>query len=81
MNACLKKPCDQANFNQKGNQMKNGYTPRQYAHSLAIDALKDALKNRFGELNGLAPAEEIKTKHQFQLLIESLADEAMLDIS
>ena len=61
--------------------MRNGYTPRQYAHSLAIDALKDALKNRFGELNGLTASEEIKAKHQLQLLIETLADEAMLDVS
>jgi hypothetical protein len=61
--------------------MKIGYTPRQYAHALAIDALKNAIANRFGELDDLTPAEEEKTKHQLNLLMSTLADKAKLEIT
>jgi len=33
--------------------MKNGYTPTEYAHSVAIDALIDALHNRNGDFDDL----------------------------
>ena len=61
--------------------MNNGYTPRQYAHSLAIDALKNAYANKFGELDDLTPAEAEKAKLHIKLLMFMLADEAMLDVS
>ena len=59
--------------------MKNGYTPRQYAFALAIDALRNASLNRFGELDELNPTEQIKTKYQIQLLIEALAEKTKLE--
>jgi len=61
--------------------MKNGYTPRQYAHALAIDALKNAYKNTFGELDDLPSAEAEKAKLHIKLLMFMLADEAKLDVS
>jgi hypothetical protein len=61
--------------------MKNGYTPRQYAHAMAIDALNNAWQNKFGELDGLTPSEERETKIHLKLLMFVLADEAKLDVS
>ncbi len=61
--------------------MKNGYTPRQYAHALAIDALKNAYTNKFGELDVLTPAESKKAQLHIKLLMFMLADEAKLDVS
>ena len=61
--------------------MKNNYTPREYAHTLAIDALNSAHTNKFGELDGLTPSEVEATKRQMTVLIVRLADEAKLDIT
>ena len=61
--------------------MKNNYTPREYAHTLAVDALLSAHANRFGELDGLTSSEVEATKRQMTVLIVRLADEAKLDIT
>lgn len=61
--------------------MKNDYTPREYAHTLAIDALHQAHTNKFGELDGLTSSEVEATKRQLSALIVRLADEAKLDIT
>jgi hypothetical protein len=61
--------------------MRNGYTPRQYAHALAIDALKNAHQNKFGELDDLTPAEQREAKNHLELLMSTLADKAKLEIT
>lgn len=59
--------------------MKNKYTPKEYAHAIAVDALIHALQNKFGELDDLTPADRVNLKVQLRRLIERLADEAKLD--
>jgi hypothetical protein len=59
--------------------MKNGYTPRQYAHALAIDALMSAVKNRQGELDDLEPHEVNKVQDALLKIKERLAERANLD--
>jgi hypothetical protein len=59
--------------------MKNKYTPKEYAHALAIDALIHALQNKFGELDDLTPADRVNLKVEMRRLVERLADEAKLD--
>ena len=61
--------------------MNNGYTPRQYAYSLAIDALTSAVKNRQGELDDLEPHEVTKVQDAILTLKERLAERANLDIA
>ena len=61
--------------------MNNGYTPRQFAHALAIDALNSAVKNRQGELDDLAPHEITKVQDALLKLREVLAERAALDVS
>lgn len=61
--------------------MINGYTPRQYAHSLAIDALISAVKNRQGELDDLEPHEVTKVQDAILKLKDVLAERSALDVS
>lgn len=61
--------------------MNNGYTPRQFAHALAIDALMSAVKNRQGELDDLAPHEVIKVQDALLRLRDMLAERSALDVS
>ena len=60
--------------------MKNGYTPKEFAYSIAIDALVDTLQNKFGALDDLTPADRVNVKVQLNRLIETLADKAKLDV-
>ena len=59
--------------------MNNGYTPRQFAHALAIDALVSAVKNRQGELDDLEPHEVTRVQDAILKLKERLAERANLD--
>jgi hypothetical protein len=59
--------------------MKNQYTPKEYAFSIAVDSLMSAYTNRLGELDGLTPSEQNKTKAQILKLIQKLANQASLD--
>lgn len=59
--------------------MKNGFTPREYAHALAIDALSNAYHNSLGELDELSPAEQEAARNAILRLHDSLADKAKLD--
>lgn len=65
----------------KGNQMINGYTPRQYAYSLAIDGLSYAFDSRFGELEDLPRAEIEKVRLAIIKLKAELAAKGKLDIT
>ena len=60
--------------------MKNGYTPREFAHSIAVDALLLAIRNTSGELDGLTPSERSKAIEQLSKLRVQLADKAHLDL-
>jgi hypothetical protein len=59
--------------------MKNGYTPREFAHSIAVDALRDAYLNRLGDLEGLTPAQVVKARAAIVRLHDALAAAAKLD--
>lgn len=59
--------------------MKNGFTPRQYAYTVATDALFYAEHNRFGELDELTPAERLAVIDQLQKLRAALQTKARLD--
>lgn len=59
--------------------MKNGYTPRQHAYAIAIDALRNAYENKFGELDDLTPSEKEKTKLQIFKLASALAETTRLE--
>lgn len=61
--------------------MNNGFTPKQYASSLAITALRQAFHNRSGELDDLTPSERVATRDQIRKLVETLALQANLDIA
>jgi hypothetical protein len=60
--------------------MKNGYTPRQYAYAVAIDALKEAFDDRFDELANLPESERQAARQAIIKLKNQLADRAKLDI-
>jgi hypothetical protein len=60
--------------------MKNGYNSKEYAYTLAIDALQNAHSNKFGELDGLSDPDIEKVRHQLELLRIRLADHVKLDI-
>ena len=60
--------------------MKNEYTPKQYALTIAIDSLVSAIQNRQGELDDLTPKERTETIHHMTNLIESLATKGKLDV-
>lgn len=60
--------------------MKNGFTPKEYAYSVAIDALHRAMHNMMDELYGL---NETEKKHAIKHMIKlqaKLADTVKLDI-
>jgi hypothetical protein len=59
--------------------MKNGYTPRQFAYAIAIDALRHAFENKFGELDDLTPSEKEKTKLHIFKLASALAETTKLE--
>jgi hypothetical protein len=61
--------------------MNNGYTPRQFAHALAIDALVSAVKNRQGELDDLEPHEVVRVQDALLKLKDVLAERAALDVA
>lgn len=63
------------------NPMSNGYSPREYAHEIAISGLLNAYKNRNGELEELNPIEKIRAKKRFVELAQKLADAANLDLT
>jgi hypothetical protein len=63
------------------NPMSNGYSPREYAHEIAITGLLNAYKNRNGELEGLTPKEQDKAKKRFVELASKLAAAANLDMT
>lgn len=63
------------------NPMSNGYSPREYAHEIAISGLLNAYKNRNAELEGLTPKEQDKAKKRFVELAQKLADAANLDMT
>ena len=60
--------------------MKNGYTPKEYAYSIAVDALQGAINNVGGALESLTASEKEKAIEQFQKLRVQLADKVKLDI-
>ena len=60
--------------------MKNVYTPKQYALTIAIDGLVSAIQNRMGELDDLTPKERTDTIKQMNKLIESLANRGSLSV-
>jgi hypothetical protein len=60
--------------------MNNGYTPREYAYSIAIDALVSAFDNNQGELDDLPMSQAFEVKNAIIKLKNQLADKAKLDI-
>lgn len=60
--------------------MKNGYTPREYAYSIAVDALLSAINNDAGELDDLTDSQKIKAIEQFTKLRVQLANKVNLEI-
>ena len=61
--------------------MKNGYTPREYAYSIAIDALHAALRNRDDKMDGFTRQEMQDSVMQINKLMLSLADKAKMDVT
>ena len=61
--------------------MKNGYTPKEYAYTVAIDALHHAIKNKNREIDGVSKSEQNKVIDQMRKLIEVLAERSNLDIA
>ena len=60
--------------------MANQFTPRELAHSVAIDALFYAIRNADAVFDNLTASERAKVVHQMDKLRNSLADKAKLDI-
>jgi hypothetical protein len=61
--------------------MKNGYTPREYAYSIAIDALHAALRNREDVMEGFTRQEMQDSIMQINKLMLSLADKVKMDVT
>jgi hypothetical protein len=61
--------------------MKNGYTPKEYAYTVAIDALFYAIKNKDREIVGVTETQKNKAVDQMKKLIEVLAQKSKLDIT
>lgn len=59
--------------------MKNGFTPREFAHSIAIDALAAAFHNRTRELDDLTPGEIVMTRRAITKLYNRLVETSKLD--
>ena len=60
--------------------MSSNFNPKQFAHSVAIDALRDAMHNQFDELDGLTLQQEELVVEEMHKLCRKLADEVNLDI-
>jgi hypothetical protein len=61
--------------------MKNGFTPKEYAYSVAMDALYHAIKNKDREVNDFTESEQNKVIDQMKKLREVLAQKSKLDIT
>jgi len=61
--------------------MKNGFTPKEYAYSVAMDALYHAIKNKDREVNDITESEQNKVIDQMKKLREVLAQKSKLDIT
>ena len=61
--------------------MKNGFTPKEYAYSVAIDALYHAIKNKDREVDDVTESEQNKAIDQMKKLREVLAQKSKLDIT
>ena len=61
--------------------MKNGFTPKEYAYSVAIDALYHAIKNKDREVDDITESEQKKVIDQMKKLREVLAQKSKLDIT
>ena len=61
--------------------MKNGYTPKEFAHSIAVDALNRAIVERYNDPDDVTPSDNRKVIAQLRKLRDRLADEAKLDFS
>ena len=61
--------------------MKNGFTPKEYAYSVAIDALYHAIKNKDREVDDVTESEQNKVIEQMKKLREILAQKSKLDIT
>ena len=61
--------------------MKNGFTPKEYAYAIAIDALYHAIKNKDREIDDVTKSEQNKVIEQMKKLREILAQKSKLDIT
>ena len=61
--------------------MKNGFTPKEYAYSVAMDALYYAIKNKDREVDDITESEQNKVIDQMKKLREVLAQKSKLDIT
>ena len=61
--------------------MKNGFTPKEYAYAVAIDALYYAIKNKDREIDDVTESEQNKVIDQMKKLREVLAQKSKLDIT
>jgi hypothetical protein len=61
--------------------MKNGFTPKEYAYSVAMDALYHAIKNKDREVDDVTESEQNKIIDQMKKLREVLAQKSKLDIT
>ena len=62
-------------------KMKNGFTPKEYAYSVAMDALYHAIKNKDREVDDITESEQNKVIDQMKKLREVLAQKSRLDIT
>ena len=62
-------------------KMKNGFTPKEYAYAVAIDALYHAIKNKDREIDDVTESEQNKVIDQMKKLREVLAQKSKLDIT
>lgn len=62
--------------------MKNGYTPKQFAYSVVVDALYERMKGiQLGHYDEeLTPSNQKQTLEQMRKLREQLANKAKLDL-
>jgi hypothetical protein len=60
--------------------MKNGYTPKEFAHTIAIDALGDAITAASNGTYDLTDKEVEHAVDQMRKLRQRLADKTKLDI-
>jgi len=61
--------------------MKNGFTPKEYAYAVAIDALYHAINNKDREIDDVTESEQNKVIDQMKKLREVLAQKSNLDIT